>query len=75
MIFSRILEYLNLVKLGYKDKVLGSGWFFSISSTASENDAACFKSGQRWLENNHLAWYKFETHSSDKIVVNFAPRV
>ena len=54
----RDLDKLYLVKLGYG----GSNGFrlkpmFATAPAAALNNDACFKSGQKGLENNHLDLY------------------
>ena len=44
------LDKLNLVKLAYGGKLI-----FNTAPAASKRDARGQKSGQKWLENNHLS--------------------
>ena len=44
------LDKLNLVKLSYGGSILGSSQLLLLP----QNEAH-FKSGQKWLKNNHLA--------------------
>ena len=48
------LDKHNLVKIRNGGKILGSIQFFATAPAASKNDT-CFKSGQKWLKNSHLA--------------------
>jgi len=48
------LEKLNFVKIAYGGLALGSSQILIVPMLPHKNNA-CFKSGQKWLENNNFA--------------------